>query len=92
MIINEKPIMRLFKVILYSSNKTMDDLSKVLGLGKEALQRRGQRTKDVFTVKELIKICEYCGYDVYIEKPDIRINLNEFFAESMEVDDDKNNI
>lgn len=88
MIINEKPIMRLFKVILYSSNKTMDDLSNVLGLTKESLQRRGQRTKDVFTVAELVKICEHCGYNVYIEKPDIRINLNEFFAESMEVDND----
>ena len=88
MIINEKPIMRLFKVILYSSNKTMADLSNVLGLTKESLQRRGQRNQDVFTVKELIKICEYCGYDLYIEKPDIRINLNEFFAESEEVEDE----
>lgn len=80
MIINEKPMMRLVKAILYTSNKTMSDLSNLLGLTKEVLQRRGEKKKGIFTVEELIKICKFCGYDIYIEKPDIRINISEYFC------------
>lgn len=86
----EKPLVRIVKMILYSSNKTMDDLTKELGLSKQTLTRRGARTKAIFTFSEIAKICKCCGYRIYIEKPDIKLDVTDWLEECTEAEGESN--
>ena len=77
MIIKEESIVRLVKLVAYSAGKTMEDVADIIGCNYDSLCRRnGRRYK--FRFPEIIKICKECGYHIYLEKPDVKIDITEF--------------
>lgn len=81
MIIKEESIVRLVKLIAYSVGKTMEDVADIIGCSHDSITRRTSR-RYKFTFLEIIKICKQCGYHIYIEKPDIKIDITEFLEEA----------
>lgn len=81
MIIKEESIVRFVKLIAYSVGKTMEDVADIIGCSHDSISRRSNRTYK-FTFLEIIKICKQCGYRIYIEKPDIKIDITEFLEEA----------
>jgi len=84
MILKEKPLVMLVKVMLYSSGKSMQFVADELGIAKETLQRRGHRGKMIYTLSEISTIAKSCGYRIYIEKPDVRIDITDLLIDEGE--------
>lgn len=81
MILKEKKLVRLVKIMLYSSGKDMKTMADELGVSEETLHRRGHRGRMIFSWGEIGAIAKSCGYKIYIEKPDVRIDITDLIDE-----------
>lgn len=56
-----------------------------IGCDYKSISRKNHRKQ----IKDLdvVKICKQCGYHIYIEKPDIKIDITDFFDKEVNADE-----
>lgn len=87
MILKEKKLVRLVKIMLYSSGKDMKTMADELDISEETLHRRGHRGRMMFSWGEIGAIAQSCGYKIYIEKPGVRIDITDLMDDEVNADE-----
>lgn len=84
-IIEDEPIIKFIKLVAYSVGKNMHDVADIIGCDYKSISRKNHRKQ----IKDLdvVKICKQCGYHIYIEKPDIKIDITDFFDKEVNADE-----
>lgn len=65
---------------------TGNNCADELGISEETLHRRGHRGRMMFSWGEIGAIAQSCGYKIYIEKPDVRIDITDLMDEEENAD------
>ena len=72
----DRPLSQLVKVLKSYSNKTSEDIYKCLGLkNKPCVDSKLNRGS--FSVEDIVKIADYCGFDVVIRQRSIPEKLEK---------------
>lgn len=69
---------KLIRMMMLISGKTFYDVGEELEMCAAYVERIGRDRSD-YTIEQFIKVAKMCGFHVFIEKPEIKIDISEIY-------------